>query len=153
MERLGEGLQVGRAGGFRSCFYAHLLRLYDFRGSSREGLLDAMRMRHSYGATDNIVLDYRLQAGDKEYLQGDIVTVSGPFQLAIRVIGTEPIRQIDIIKTQGFALTRQNLGREVSLEFTDTDPSAGENYYYVRVQQVDGQLVWSSPIWVTVHSL
>lgn len=99
------------------------------------------------------MLDYRLQAGDKEYLQGDIVTVSGPFQLAIRVIGTEPIRQIDIIKTQGFALTRQNLGREVSLEFTDTDPSAGENYYYVRVQQVDGQLVWSSPIWVTVHSL
>ena len=120
---------------------------------SREGLLAAMRMRHSYGATDNIVLDYRLQAGDKEYLQGDIVTVSGPFQLAIRVIGTEPIRQIDIIKNQGFALTRQNLGREVSLEFTDTDPSAGENYYYVRVQQVDGQLVWSSPIWVTVHSL
>ena len=29
---------------------------------TRKGLLDAMRARHSYGATDNIVLDYRLVA-------------------------------------------------------------------------------------------
>ena len=118
---------------------------------SREGLLNAMRKRHSYGATDNIILDYRLRAGDDEYLQGDIVTVSGPFQLSVRVIGTERIRQIDIVKNQGFALTRQNLEREVAFEFTDSDVSGGENYYYVRVQQMDGQLAWSSPIWVTAR--
>ena len=28
------------------------------------------------------------------------------------------------------------------------DPAAGEAYYYVRVEQQDGQLGWSSPIWV-----
>ena len=116
---------------------------------SREGLLDAMRKRHSYGATDNIVLDYRLRADGREHLQGDIVTVPGDFRLSVRVIGTEPIRQIDIIKNQEFALTRQNLARDVAFEFTDANPSPGENYYYVRVQQVDGQLAWSSPIWVT----
>ena len=33
---------------------------------TREGLLDAMRKRHSYGATDNIVLDYRLKTDDNE---------------------------------------------------------------------------------------
>ncbi len=108
-----------------------------------------MRKRHSYGATDNIVLDYRLLAGDEEYLQGDIVTVPGDFRLSVRVIGTMPIRQIDIIKNQGFAHTLQNLDRDVSFEFTDAEASLGENYYYVRVQQVDGQLAWSSPIWVT----
>ncbi len=116
--------------------------------SSREGLLDAMRKRHSYGATDNIVLDYRLTAAGREHLQGDIVNVSGDFRLSVRVIGTEPIRQIDIIKNQEFALTRQNLGREVAFEYADANRSPGENYYYVRVQQVDGQLAWSSPIWV-----
>ena len=68
--------------------------------AGREGLLDAMRKRHSYGATDNIVLDYRLRSGGKEYLQGDIVTVSGDFRLSVRVIGTEPIRQIDIVKNR-----------------------------------------------------
>ena len=116
---------------------------------SREGLLDAMRKRHSYGATDNIVLDYRMRADGKEYIQGDIATVSGPFRLSVRVIGTEPIRQIDIIKNQEFVHNRQNLGKDVSIEFTDNEPGIGENYYYVRVQQVDGQLAWSSPIWIT----
>ena len=116
---------------------------------SREGLLDAMRKRHSYGATDNIVLDYRLRAGGKEYLQGDIAAVAGDFRLSLRVIGTEPIRQIDIIKNQEFVLTRHNLERDVSFEFSDAEPTPGENYYYVRVQQDDGQIAWSSPIWVT----
>ena len=118
--------------------------------STREGLLDAMRKRHSYGATDNIVLDYRLQAGDREYLQGDIATVPRDFRLSVRVIGTQPIRQIDVIKNQEFVYTSQNLEQDVSFTFVDSEPSAGESYYYVRVQQVDGQLAWSSPIWVTV---
>ena len=118
---------------------------------SREGLLDAMRKRHSYGATDNIILDYRLQAGDNEYIQGDIVTVDGDFRLSVRVIGTQPIRQIDIIKNQEFVHTRQNQAQDVEFTFVDGDPSRGENYYYVRVQQVDGQIAWSSPIWVTTH--
>ncbi len=117
---------------------------------SREGLLNAMRKRHSYGATDNIVLDYRMRAGGKEYLQGDAAEVSGPFRLSVRVIGTEPIAQLDIIKNQEFVLNRQNFGqRDIALEFTDNAPGSGENHYYVRVQQVDGEIAWSSPIWIT----
>ncbi len=115
---------------------------------SREGLLDAMRQRHSYGATDNIVLDYRLQAGGKEYLQGDIVTAPGDFKLSVKVIGTAPIRQIDIIKNNTFLHTRQPLEPEVAFTFVDNQPSPGESYYYVRVIQVDDQMAWSSPIWV-----
>ncbi len=114
-----------------------------------ESLLEAMRKRHSYGATDNIILDYRLQAGDREYLQGDIVTVSEPFRLWVKVIGTTPIRQIDIIRNQVFVHNRQNLEREVGFTFTDNDAGSGENYYYVRVIQNDGNIAWSSPIWVT----
>lgn len=115
---------------------------------TRQGLLDAMRKRHSYGATDNIILDYRLEADGRQYLQGDIVQAPGDFHLLIRVIGTAPIRQLDIIRNNRFVHTRQNLGREISLVYQDTDPSPGESYYYVRVQQVDDQMAWSSPIWV-----
>ena len=116
---------------------------------TREGMIDAMKKRPSYGATDNIILDYRLQAGDKEYLQGDIVTVAGDFRLSVRVIGTKPIRQIDIIRDQSFIHNRQNLGEEVNFTFVDNEAEAGEHYYYVRVIQADGNLAWSSPIWVT----
>ncbi|MBI1789183.1 MAG: DUF3604 domain-containing protein [Acidobacteria bacterium] len=116
---------------------------------TREGLLAAMGKRHSYGATDNIVLDYRLQAGGKEYLQGDIAAVDGEFKLWVKVIGTQPIRQIDIVKNNTFVHTRQPLERQAAFTFADPQATPGESYYYVRVIQVDDQMAWSSPIWIT----
>jgi len=38
---------------------------------------------------------------------------------------------------------------EVSHRFNDT-PSPGTHYYYLRVTQLNGQMAWSSPIWVAV---
>jgi hypothetical protein len=38
----------------------------------------------------------------------------------------------------------------VKLSFTDADaPSGQTSYYYVRVEQADGNLAWSSPMWIT----
>ncbi len=119
---------------------------------SRDGLLQAMKQRHSYGATDNIILDYRLQTADgKEYLQGDIVSTSGRYKLWVKIIGTAPVRQIDIIKNNKFIHTRHPLEPEVTFTFEDADIAPSESYYYVRVQQADDQMAWSSPIWVTVQ--
>ncbi len=117
---------------------------------SREGLLDAMKKRHNYAATDNIVLDYRMQAGGREYLQGDVVT-SRPdtYELSISILGTAPVRQVDIIRDQDFIYTLQNQSNAVQFRFKDKEPPSGETYYYVRVQQTDGQMAWSSPIWIT----
>ena len=116
---------------------------------TREGLIDAMKQRHNYGATDNIVLDYRMEANGGEYLQGDIVKVDGDFRLTVNILGTSPIRQVDIIKNQEFLYTRQKLPQTVEFAYEDAGKAAGEDYYYVRVVQNDGNVAWSSPIWVT----
>ncbi len=115
---------------------------------TRQGLLDAMRQRHSYGATDNIILDYRLQTGGKEYLQGDIVPVAGEFRFWVKVIGTAPIRQIDVIRDDKFVHNLNPLQKEATFTYVDAQPKAGESYYYVRVIQADEQMAWSSPIWI-----
>jgi hypothetical protein len=115
---------------------------------TREGLVDAMRQRHSYGATDNIILDYRLQTRGAEYLQGDIVKSPGEYKLWVKVIGTMPIRQIDVIRNNRFIHNLAPMEREVSFTFADNQPPPGETYYYVRVIQADDQMAWSSPIWV-----
>ena len=94
------------------------------RNSRRDGLVDAMRKRHSYGATDNIILDYRLQTGGNEYLQGDIVKLRGGFKLWVKVVGTAPIRQIDIIRNNKFVHTRQPMEQEVTFTFVDSEVSA-----------------------------
>lgn len=117
---------------------------------TRESMLDAMKKRHSYGATDNIILDYRLQTDDgEEYLQGDEVATSGGFKLWVKVIGTTGIRSIDIIKNQEFLHYRANLPQETELTFVDNQKGPGEDYYYVRVVQNNNAVAWSSPIWVT----
>jgi hypothetical protein len=39
--------------------------------------------------------------------------------------------------------------KDADFEFRDTAPLAGENWYYIRATQIDRNLAWSSPIWVT----
>ncbi len=113
-----------------------------------EGLLDAIRKRHAYAATDNIILDFRARVGNASAIMGDVVTSRTAPQLTVRVIGTGAIQQIDLIKNQTFIYTTRPGTKEAGFEFSDNDFKPGGNYYYVRVLQQDGQLAWSSPIWV-----
>jgi len=115
---------------------------------TKEALLDAMRKRQSYGATDNIVLDYQMQTNEGMHLQGAITETKGPVRLRVRVNGTRPLRQIDIVRNNQFVGSRQLQSNAADFTFSDEQPVNGESYYYVRVQQVDDQIAWSSPIWV-----
>jgi hypothetical protein len=115
---------------------------------TREGLVDAIRKRHAYGATDNIILDFRARAGGAVYIMGDSFPSDTAPQLSVRAIGTGAIKQIDVVKNQKFVYTTRPGTKEASFDYTDKDFGGGENYFYVRVMQEDGQLAWSSPIWV-----
>ena len=44
--------------------------------------------------------------------------------------------------------TKPGDGPEMNFAYTDADGRSGDAYYYVRVLQKDGQIAWSSPIWV-----
>jgi len=116
---------------------------------SRTGLIEAMRRRHNYAATDNIVVDYRVRANGRDYLQGEEVEARDGFRLVVNIVGTAPLRQIDVIRDQEFVLTRQHLPSETAFTYEDRSWTAGVHFYYVRVQQVDGQIAWSSPVWIT----
>jgi hypothetical protein len=112
---------------------------------SREDLLNAMRARHAYAATDNIIMDVRM--GD--HLMGDIFKSAEVPVLKVRVQGTGPIARVVVIKNNTFVHTVQPGTASAAFEYRDADIKPGESYYYVRVEQAAGQLAWSSPIWVT----
>jgi hypothetical protein len=116
---------------------------------SREGLLDALRKRHTYGATTNILLDYRIKDGDAEYIHGDIYESSRIPEIYVVAKGTAPIKEIAVVRDNTYVHTQPGNGEEAEFRFREPTLDAGEHYYYVRVEQADGHMAWSSPIWVT----
>jgi hypothetical protein len=114
------------------------------RDFSRDGIMQGLKERHTYGATDNIVLDVKMN----DHLMGDIIETNDR-QLDIKVIGTDAIDEIVVVKDDVEYPVKHNGKSEVSVAWKDENISDKESYYYVRIKQKDGELAWSSPIWCT----
>ena len=115
---------------------------------TRESMFEALKKRHAYGATDNIVLDFQAEVDGKSYIMGDIINSRSAPKLKIRAIGTDRIKQVVIVKNQEFVYTGHPNSDETTFEFVDRDFVPGSNYYYLRVVQNNNMVAWSSPIWV-----
>jgi len=115
---------------------------------AREALQDAMRRRHTYAATSNILMDYRLTAGGKTWLQGDIVTTASLPELSARITGTGPLKKVVIVRDNTYVYSQEPAGETFDLRYRESKLEPGEHYYYVRVEQRDGNVAWSSPVWV-----
>jgi hypothetical protein len=110
----------------------------------REAILDAMKKRHCYGATDDIIVDLR----SGQQLMGDEFKTKAAPTLEIKVIGTKPIAKIDILKDSEVVDTLRPAQVSHQSTWTDPKPDRGVHYYYIRAEQTDGQLAWASPLWI-----
>ena len=113
---------------------------------SRQGILDAIRRRHTYGATDNILLDVRM--GD--HFMGDEFRTTVPLPIKVRARGTVDIAKVSIIRGDQILYVHTPNTQEVEFEYLDESArrGMGTQYYYVRVEQSDGNVAWASPFWV-----
>jgi hypothetical protein len=114
---------------------------------SRKGLIEALKKRHSYAATDNIVLDVRMGAN----IMGDEVRTGKP-SLDVVVVGTGPLDRVDVLRDGDVVHTHrpEQDSEEAKFHWDDAKPNKDSkaSYYYVRVVQKNGQMAWASPIWV-----
>ncbi len=111
---------------------------------TRQGILDAIRKRHTYGATDNIILDVHM--GD--HFMGDEFSLSRAEPLRVVARGTRPIRLVEVIKDSKVVYSTEPKERDVSFQFLDSGDVSARHYYYVRLQQDDSMTAWSSPFFV-----
>lgn len=111
---------------------------------TRQAIADAFFARRVYATTGaRIILEFEADG----HPMGSEYETARPPTLRVRVVGAGDIERIDVIRNQVCLKTVKGNGR--TAEFTVADESAQPaNYYYVRVTQVDGELAWSSPIWV-----
>ncbi len=114
---------------------------------TRAAILDAMKKRRLYGSTDYIVADFRSGA----HFMGETFTNTGPPVFTVRLWGTAPFQEVVVVK-DGSVVFSKGGDRVMSFRWQDTAAVKGKtSYYYVRGTQTDGQIVWVSPMWVTVQ--
>ena len=110
----------------------------------RPCLIQALRDRRTYATTGaRILLDFSVSG----LAMGGIGT-SDHAACAATVHAVDPIRCIDIVKDGRVVWSDQPGGLDATVRWQDPDPPSREHYYYLHVVQTDGQMAWSSPVWI-----
>ena len=112
--------------------------------NDRQEILDAIRRRHTYGATDTIIVEVRANGR----FMGDEYSTKDKPTLKVKVKGTGKITKIDLVRNNAYIYSRKPDAANAEFSYTDMKPKKGMNLYYVRVLQADGEVAWGSPVWV-----
>jgi hypothetical protein len=121
--------------------------------ATRQGIIDAIKARHTYGAMDNIIMDVRCGTA----MMGDDMVVSDAPTIEIHIAAPKTINQVVVIRDNAIIYTYDPSSDPdptvFDHDFTDLSITPGYHYYYVRARQDDGTgndgtLAWSSPLWV-----
>ena len=115
---------------------------------SRLGVMEAFKARRVYGATDNILADVRCSG----HFMGEEFSLQEPPTIQVKLVGTADFAAVNIIKDGNTVYSAKPGRRDVSFSWKDNAAEKGKTaYYYVRGEQVDGELVWVSPMWITLE--
>ena len=114
----------------------------------REAIWKAFKSRSVYATSGaRIILSFHINGhpmGKVVYLNDE----SEARDISGEVIGNDEIREVVIIKN-GFTLhTIPGQGLKSIVHYLDKSPLKEGDYYYLRAIQKDGEMAWSSPIWV-----
>lgn len=113
---------------------------------TRDGIIEGFKARRTIAATDKIYLDFTCN----EKPLGSIFETEENPKLWFKVDGTADLKRVTIVRNEKNWKTFDAFnGNRCEETVTDESPLKGENRYYIRVEQTDGNMAWSSPVWVT----
>jgi hypothetical protein len=111
---------------------------------TREALWGAFRARRTYATTGaRAIIDFQVNGA----LMGEAIAADDEVEIAYAVHGVAPIESVTLIRGDRRLRRWSFETLDVSERFIDVPPD-GETYYYLRIEQVDGEILWSSPVWV-----
>ncbi len=117
----------------------------------REGIFRALWERRCYATTGaRIILEFEL-AGSQMGAEISLPSAAER-ELVVRAEGTAEISEVSVLKNGSAAHLFRGGGESFEGRWLDGASSGRDtDYYYVRVRQADGEMAWSSPIWVDVE--
>jgi hypothetical protein len=118
------------------------------RELTRDAIWDALKKRRVYGTSGKrIILDFKIN----DHPMGEIIKLNkqAPKQIEIKVTGTDRLKLVEIIKNNKSLKKYSWTEPSFSVSFTDNSITSPRDYYYLRVEQQDNHMAWSSPIYIT----
>ena len=133
------------------------------KDNTRESIWEAMWNRRCYGTTGaRIIVDFSLN----NHPMGSEININEHTELAsvrklsISVHGTEHIKSVEIVRNNKDVYVYKQDSPDVCFDWEDKEALVDINYppslycsgpfsfYYVRITQSDGEMAWTSPIWI-----
>jgi len=131
--------------------------------NTRESIWEALYNRRCYGTTGaRMIVNFELDGHPmgSELLVSEHPELASKRKLKVSVHGTDKLKTVEIVRNNKgvYAITRD--APDAAFVWEDTDPLADVNlapalyspapftFYYLRVTQADGEMAWSSPMWV-----
>jgi len=127
---------------------------------TREAIFEALWNRRTYATTgERILLDFRISGhmmGEEFKLESNKTTR----RISVKVAGTSRIEKIELIRNNLVIHTHRGGSEVEEFEYLDKEDLSKimlktanpAVFYYVRVRQGNGEMAWSSPIWVEIDS-
>lgn len=107
---------------------------------TREAVFEALRTRRCYATSGaKILLDVRVNGQP----MGSELTADA-LEVEVHAVGEGPIARVDLVTEAGVAATFPGDGDELRARGT-----VRGRFVYVRVVQTDGEMAWSSPVFVS----
>jgi len=108
-------------------------------------------IRARYNDSINIVLDsFRKKTNIKKLFMGSEVIFIDRETVKVRLAKDSPKEYLTVPKGDKIKIHQAVLPEQYkkNIQIVDKKPELDIDYYYVRVTQANGQMAWSSPIWV-----
>ncbi|MEA1927018.1 MAG: CehA/McbA family metallohydrolase [Candidatus Auribacterota bacterium] len=119
-------------------------------GLTREEVWAAFERRQVYGTSGpKIILNFRV-ADSPMGSEVSWKRSRGAIPIAIRAIACDEIDRVEVIRNGKVIFSEKGDGVRARYLLQDPDPPAGTSWYYLRIIQRDGQMAWSSPVWVVL---
>jgi len=114
---------------------------------TRKDIFQSLRERYCYATTGaRIILDFQINGAR----MGEEIKVKAKElpEIKVFVAGTDRIKLLEIIRSGKVVYSLSNQGTDFYFKWEDTNVFLRSCYYYIRLIQEDGEMAWSSPIWL-----
>jgi hypothetical protein len=113
---------------------------------TQASFIDALKARRVFATMDK---NSQLVLTANGHVMGSRFTNRGPLDLVANYASTAGQVAAAVVIYEGVPGRNGTVSQLATTATTTITPAPGEHFYYARITQGDGKILWSAPVWVT----